>query len=161
MTGAISTENQAPVQDVEINVTGKAMIRTNEDGQYKVDELDRGNGYNIVPKKVAGVLEGVSTLDLVLIQRHITGLGVLNSPYKLIAADVNNDRKISTLDLVDLRKTILGVQPEFTNNDSWRMVNKKFDFLDPTNPFATQIPGSHFIESLQGNYVMDLSLIHI
>ncbi len=161
LTGAISTENQAPVQDVEINVTGKAMIRTNEDGQYKVDELDRGNGYNIVPKKVAGVLEGVSTLDLVLIQRHITGLGVLNSPYKLIAADVNNDRKISTLDLVDLRKTILGVQPEFTNNDSWRMVNKKFDFLDPTNPFATQIPGSHFIESLQGNYVMDFTGVKI
>lgn len=161
LTGIISTENQFPVHDAEVDVTGKGIIRTDEQGQYKFDEMERGSGYNIEPKKLTGVLEGVSTLDLVLIQRHITGLGALNSPYKLIAADINNDRRINTVDLVDLRKTILGVQPAFTNNDSWRMVNKKFDFLDPTNPFATQIPGSHFIESLQGNYVMDFTGVKI
>ena len=38
---------------------------------------------------------GVSTLDLVLIQRHILGLTKLDSPEKLLAADVNKDGKVT------------------------------------------------------------------
>src|SRR5690606_35811595 len=69
---------------------------------------------------------GVSTLDLVLIQRHILDMQKLDSPYKVIAADVNDDRKINSVDLVELRKVILGTSEEFTNK-SWRF------------PVATQI----------------------
>ena len=51
---------------------------------------------------------GVSTLDLVLIQRHIfLGLTKLDSPEKLLAADVNKDGKVTASDLVELRKLIL------------------------------------------------------
>ena len=44
-------------------------------------------------------LNGVSTLDLLLIQRHILGIETLDDPYKFIAADVNNDQEITATDL--------------------------------------------------------------
>ncbi|MBK9583675.1 MAG: hypothetical protein IPO48_17815 [Saprospiraceae bacterium] len=65
-------------------------------------------------------MNGVSTLDLVMIQRHILGLQALDSNYKLIAADANNDGKVTASDLTDLRKLILGVTTALPNNTSWK-----------------------------------------
>ncbi len=52
---------------------------------------------------------GVSTLDLVRIQKHLLGIEPLTSPYDLIAADANNSQSVSAIDLVELRKLILGI----------------------------------------------------
>ena len=68
-----------------------------------------------------GFLNGVSTLDLVYITRHILGIQLLDSKYKKIAADVNNNSAISTADLVALRRAILGLDTVFQNNTSWKI----------------------------------------
>ena len=65
-------------------------------------------------------LNGVSTLDLVQISKHILGTQTINSKYAKIAADVNNNGSISTADLVELRKMILGINTNFANNTSWK-----------------------------------------
>ena len=82
------------------------------------------NGYDISAVKDGDDTEGVSTLDLVLIQRHILGIVEFDSPYKVIAADINSDRRVSGTDLVVLRKTILGIYTEFPTNNSWRFVEE-------------------------------------
>jgi hypothetical protein len=81
----------------------------------------------------------VSTLDLVLIQKHLLGRAKLNSPYKLIAADANRSGVITALDLLEIRKLILGITNKFQNNTSWRFVDDFYEFPDPYNPFS---PGS-------------------
>jgi hypothetical protein len=78
---------------------------------------------------------GVSTLDLVKIQKHLLGIQLLDSPYKLIAADANNSQSVSALDLVEIRKLILGLYSEFPKSESWRFVNSSFEFADPANPW--------------------------
>jgi hypothetical protein len=62
----------------------------------------------------------VSTLDLVAIQRHLLGQHVFESPYQYIAADANNSRTVSAIDLVELRKLILGKYDALPHNTSWR-----------------------------------------
>ena len=62
----------------------------------------------MTPKKNIGYDNGVSTLDLVKIQKHILGKSPLESEMREVAADVNNDGKVSALDLLDIRKLILG-----------------------------------------------------
>ena len=73
-------------------------------------------------------LNGVSTLDLVLIQRHILGLKDLDSPYKLVAADINNDKNVKASDLTELRKLILGIDSEFEHNKSWQFIDATQEF---------------------------------
>ncbi|MCZ2101460.1 MAG: redoxin domain-containing protein [Chitinophagales bacterium] len=58
----------------------------------------------------------ISALDIVIIQRHILGLGLLSQDYQVAAADVNGDQRLTASDLTVLRKVILGYFTEFPNN---------------------------------------------
>ena len=78
----------------------------------------------MTPKKNIGYDNGVSTLDLVKIQKHILGKSLLESEMRKVAADVNNDGKVSALDLVDIRKLILGKTTEFDKVGSWKFFSK-------------------------------------
>jgi hypothetical protein len=100
-------------------------------------------------------MNGISTYDLVLIQKHLLGVQRLTSPYRMIAADVNKSNHISTLDLVELRKLILGIYTELPNNDSWRFVDASYTFDDPNNPFAETFPEEYSITNLAANMTVD------
>ena len=83
------------------------------------------------------------------------GIQALDSPYKLIAADVNNSGHISAFDMVELRKLILLIDSEFANNTSWRFVDGTYVFADPTNPFVSTFPETYNINGLSQNEIAD------
>jgi len=117
--------------------------------------MPEGGDYQVVAFKDDDYLNGVSTLDLVMIQRHILGIAPLNSVYKMIAADVNNNEKISASDLVALRKVILGIEERFPNNTSWRFIDAGFEFVNMDNPWEVEIDERYDIESLSGDMQID------
>lgn len=92
------------------------------------------------PVKDDNPLNGVSTYDLVLISRHILGLDPFDNPYQMIAADADRFNKVTTFDIVEFRKLILGVYDTLPNNTSWRFVDKSFQFPNLNNPFQTPFP---------------------
>jgi len=51
-----------------------------------------------------------------LIQKHILFIERFGDYKKLLAADVNSDSDINVLDLLDLRKIILGIAEKLPNN---------------------------------------------
>jgi hypothetical protein len=53
----------------------------------------------------------------------------------MIAADANNSESVSAIDLVELRKLILGIYTELPNNTSWRFVDAAYEFVDPSSPW--------------------------
>ncbi|MBK8052857.1 MAG: T9SS type A sorting domain-containing protein [Saprospiraceae bacterium] len=140
IAGDISTDRNEMIRDV--NVTLRHMesqettsIVTDQSGRFEFGDMKTGKGYNIIPAKNDDHLNGVSTLDLVMMQRHILDIEKLNSPYKYIAADVNRDNKITAGDLVELRKLILGIYASLPNNTSWRFIDKSSPITDPNNPW--------------------------
>lgn len=108
---------------------------TGLDGQYNFNVV-AGNDYTVTPILDENAANGVTTFDMVLITRHILNVEMLNSPYKIIAADANKSGTVTTLDLVAIRKVILVVENEFPNNTSWRFVDKDYVFPNPLNPWA-------------------------
>ena len=142
ISGAISTEGADAVENVEVNLSGNtdATIVTSAAGQYSFVSLDAGYDYSVTPASDDQPLNGVSTFDLVLISKHILGTELLDSPYKLIAADVNNSGSITTFDMVTLRKVILNIETNFPNNTSWRFVPADYEFTNVANPFAENFP---------------------
>ena len=137
--GIIMTEDDRMVDDVEVGLMTSSvdvlMTSMSEEGEYAFNQIPMYNDYMVLPSKDADYGNGISTLDLILIQRHILGLEPLDSPYKIIAADINNSQSINGADLVELRKLILGVYLEFPENDSWRFVDTDHEFLSATNPW--------------------------
>ncbi len=143
----VRTETDLPIQGVAMTfptppgVPPGAGASTSEFGcAYFPNSVPLGSQPTITPVKDDNPLNGVSTYDLLLIQKHILGIQKLDSPYKLIAADANKSNSITTFDILELRKLILGIYVGLPNTTSWRFVPKDFVFPNPANPFATQFP---------------------
>jgi len=159
--GNIHTENMDNLPTVEVELesldTRSTVESTKTDvgGTYAFSEMPMGNTYKVVPTLNKDILNGVSTLDLVLIQKHILGLELLDSPYKIIAGDVNGDRRMTAIDLVELRKVILGLSDEFSSNTSWRFVDENYQFISPNNPLLEEFKETYMIEDLAATMILD------
>ncbi len=126
--------NGDKIQNAEVLLNVGAKDLTSVSGQYAFNGNALFSSYEIKAQKNDDYINGVSTLDLVLIQKEILGLQSLGNGYKLIAADINSDGKITATDLVDLRKFILGLTENFPSNNSWRFVDAT-QVLDDENPW--------------------------
>jgi len=158
ISGYIRTESGAGVNNVSVSLTGSASETTSTDanGYYEFNNLTLGGNYTISPEKDVFPLNGVSVADVILLSKHILGLQPLGSPYKMIAGDVNNDKKLTTIDLIHLRKLILAIDTAFVANTSWRFVWADYIFPVPTNPwFEAFIEGGgpDFEENTQIDFV--------
>ncbi|MCB0549934.1 MAG: HYR domain-containing protein, partial [Phaeodactylibacter sp.] len=149
-SGIIATEEDNTVEDVEVSLSGQDndVMMTGADGWFGFSPVLEGYDYTITPMRDGDYLNGVSTFDLVLMSKHILGVQPLDSPYKMIAADVNNSKSITTLDLIQLRKLILSIDTEFSNNTSWRFVEKAYVFPNPANPWLEEFPEAISINNL-------------
>lgn len=89
-----------------------------------VSELPFGANYRAVVRaeRFDSHLNGVSTLDLVAISRHILGTQPFTSAYQVEAADVSNNDAVSGFDIVETRKLILGIYDTFPAVPAWRLV---------------------------------------
>lgn len=123
------------VNGIEVNQSHESQTVTNDDGSYYLNELGAYNQYEITPDKNDNPLDGLTTLDLVLIQKHILGIKKFDSPYKYIAADANNSNSVSASDLLELRKLILGTYDELPTKESWKFMIANSEFDNPGNPW--------------------------
>ncbi|MFN0013274.1 MAG: hypothetical protein ACKVU2_01885 [Saprospiraceae bacterium] len=140
--------------DVALSVTGvqpaNFFTETDQTGGFVFSNpVPFGSGFVLTPEKNDDHLNGVSTFDLSLINRHILGHEPFDSPYKNIAADVNNSRSVTTLDVIELRKAILGITQHFPGTPSWRFVDAGYVFPNPSNPFQEIFPETRTATGVQ------------
>jgi hypothetical protein len=137
ISGNIATTDAQPVENVIVNNITSAYLpafKTAALGQYAFFNLPLNVNYSIKPGRNDQPTNGVTTIDLLKIQRHIIGLEPITDPYTIVAADINNDKQVTAVDLIELRKLILNINSEFSNNTSWRFAPKSFKF-NPAKPF--------------------------
>lgn len=80
-------------------------------------------------------LNGIDFLDLCLIAKHILGLEPL-PPYGLVAADLNSSGSVTTMDIVEARKLIMGIYQQLPNGSVWRFSPDYCILANPNNPFG-------------------------
>jgi hypothetical protein len=153
LAGVILTEQGDAVGKVKVTLTSPGQIFpayiTGDDGKFKFNHLQSGQEYTITPERDDNHRNGVSTLDLVRIQKHLLGIEAFSSPYQLIAADANHSNSVSAIDLIELRKLILGIYTNLPLNLSWTFVDKKFTMGDPNHPWPYH--GEINYQSLSGS----------
>lgn len=137
--GTVETEDSHGIEGVTILTSLGINMATDIDGSFVLFPPNE-DPVTFTPFLDGDDLNGVTTYDLVLLTKHILGVDPLDSPYKLIAADVNNSGTVTTFDAVTIRKLILFNITEFPDVNSWRFVPKDYIFPDPTNPFVPPFP---------------------
>ncbi|HOY04789.1 MAG TPA: hypothetical protein PLO67_05260 [Saprospiraceae bacterium] len=85
-------------------------------------------------------LNGVNILDILNIVNYILGLYPLASPYGYFAADVNQSGFINGLDIIHIRRLIIGQYEEFPNSSSWRFFQGNCEYPQPFNPYINTCP---------------------
>jgi hypothetical protein len=137
VTNALMVEG---VENVEMNVSGtdgSRTVMTDDNGIYKFGYA-RDNDFEISPYNNNEPLNGVTTADLVGIQRHLLGKEEFQSGYQMIAADVNNNEGVTAADISSLRKLILGNVSDFSQwngQTSWRFVDRSENLTDNVSPW--------------------------
>jgi hypothetical protein len=152
--GGIQTYSGVGIGDVIVELSGSNnnWVESDQEGQYAFPPQQLGNYYIVDPGKNDDVLNGVSTLDLIHIQRHLMGVNVFDEATQYLAADVNASGSISAGDLFELRKVLLGIEEEFSNQESWQFIPENYEFQNPDNPLNELIPDRFVIEGLNGNH---------
>ncbi len=143
--GVVTTESGTPIVDVDLSLKlldeDAYGFTTSLEGDYYFTDLYSCQVEELGLEKNDVITNGVTTVDLILIQQHILGIRPLPTPYKIIAADIDGNDFVSTVDLVFLRRAILGIDSSFPNgNSSWRFVLADHEFVNPENPFAGDFP---------------------
>ncbi|MBT8233466.1 MAG: hypothetical protein KJN84_12610, partial [Bacteroidia bacterium] len=143
IVGQVKTISNEPLENVQVDLKfgefdfQKFVDQTNEAGQYAFQDVPRFQDYMVKPVSGDDYLRGVSTLDLIHIQRHILGLDRFEYAHQMIAADVNKSKSITAIDILQLRKLILGIYDRLPDNRSWRFMKSNQE-LHVSNPWAIQ-----------------------
>jgi hypothetical protein len=129
---------QGGVKGVSLNITeggGRSAVSA-ADGTYTIDAPDTG-AVTLTPTYAtdAPIANGVTTADITLIRRHVLGLTLLDSPYKVMAGDVNGSDSVTTADITLIRRLILGTATTFSGG-LWRFVPSDEAFANTAKPWT-------------------------
>lgn len=114
-----------------------SSVVTDTSGSYSFNAV-AGSMDSIIPSKNNDTTRanGVTTLDVLMVQRYILGTYALTGPYKLIAADVNSSGSITTLDYTLMQALILGNTTTFPGAKLWAFVPSTYSFATPQAPWG-------------------------
>lgn len=138
VSGYIKTAIDTPVTGVSVILSGSASdtVITGSDGFYSFAVAQGGN-YIVTPLKNNDVItnNGITSLDISLIRRHVLGSILLDSPYKIIAADATGNGAVTTGDIPLVRIVVLSSVAKFppSNSRLWEFVSS---YNMATNPFT-------------------------
>lgn len=135
-SGNLKNEKNAPIPNAEISLllNGELLATQFSDasGNFSYSGLEVGM-YEIQISKNDIGNNGVSTMDLIEIQKHIIQTILLSSPIKIAAADVNNSGSVSVQDVIKIRRVILNMDNEFNNTSEWLFFHQNLP-IKPTFP---------------------------
>jgi len=135
LNGGIKTLSGVAVPNVFVGLSGYCdSIQSMQNG-YSFTLLGGNYTVRAMKNNDKTIANGVNGTDISLIQSHILKKVILNSPYKLIAADVNSDGAVNGTDIALIKSLILKHITTFTGNKLWTFVDSNYVFPNQTKPF--------------------------
>lgn len=143
ISGSIKTVSDLSnrgIENVEINLTGGAILSTNTsaEGEFVFNGLNGQQNYTITPQKNTDHKNGVDLLDAFFIKHHISGRLPFDKKYSFIAGDTDGSGQVDLFDSFIAKNIFLGNLPNSQLQfPSWRFI-KKTDWLElpSSNPLT-------------------------
>lgn len=167
VAGTIGTENNSLVKDVVVSVNANGSVAgsmtTPATGAFLVTNLTAGSNYQVRAAKTIDTdkKNGVTTLDIALISKHNLGIEALNSPYKIIAADVNKDGEVDATDMLHIRRFILNITPALPAGSAWRFIDKSYAFRNAANPLGEDFSEVVNLTNLSGQAAANFTAVKL
>lgn len=139
------------VRDPKNNFIPSVMLNTySEDQSENSYSVNQGYYFLNLPHDIRRISldkkdsysNGLSTLDLILIEKYLKDPSAFDNPYQKIAADVNNNGVVDPMDLIAIRDVVIGKRPELVDVPAWRFVR-----TDNNKSYADVLPEDSFLEN--------------
>lgn len=161
VSGIIQTPDGKAFPNVEIKISGgiNYVDQTDAQGQFSIRLLRSTGNVSIQPNIETDPSIGISTADLIRIQKHIIGNQPFDSPYQLLASDLDDNGRVNFIDLIRIRKTILGIEEMTNYNQNWLFIPTDYVFQEPMSPWNEAFPqklvvdGSMNFNDYQANFL--------
>lgn len=155
LSGRVRFLDDLPAANINVNL-GEHNVLTDKNGVYKANTPAGGELLSLMPVKDDHPEAGLSTLDIIYLQRHMLGIEDFDNGYQVIAADIDANDEINAADLLELRKLVLGDLIKFSKNTSYVFLPADMQFIDEMDPWANG--GNLFgkrIRMTPGQYTQD------
>ncbi|MBK9108975.1 MAG: HYR domain-containing protein [Saprospiraceae bacterium] len=162
VNGIIKSTAGLPMSGVQVYLDGLGQERMTDDlGNYHFNRIITNKPYRLQATHNKDWTYGLSTQDIVLLQRHILGVEEFNNPYQWIAADVDKNGRLTTADITWIRKLILGKIDNVPVNESWRFIDEAYKFVNVLNPLADQIDKGILLDGFWQDSLINLRAIKV
>lgn len=152
----VSAQNSAQSVNAEVEIKGNVnQFTETKNGKYLFSSIPEGSVLSVSAVQEKYPLNGVNALDLIFITNHILGKKALDSPYKLLAADVNKSKAVTTADIAEIRKLILHITEKFANASSWEFVPASTTFSNPYNPWVDPLKHNFDFTNIKADLTAD------
>lgn len=141
--GSIATDGGETIKGVQVSMAnddGSFKTLTDENGDYIFDAY-QGDTFTLSASEGEGLRlqKGLTIFDVVLTKLHILNIRPFDSPYKYIAADVNNSKSVTVLDAFEMLKVLLGRQKEFSSGLNWQFIPGEMDLSNDPFSYETSL----------------------
>lgn len=134
MTSSKQEVDQAEVELISPTFSSSAI--TGNGGRFLFADIPSSSSMQLTGNCSTQFEEGITTADIIKIQRHILGIQNFDKTYQYIAADVDMNGSITTRDVVHIRNIILGNTASYPSGKSYVFLNADYKFQQPLNPFT-------------------------
>lgn len=125
--GIVKYADQSPMEGVSIMLQNpgeqaNVVVTTDVNGRFEffLDQVNASSGAELFPSYDAlNHTQGISTKDIVITLRHLLQIEHLATPLLEFAADTDRSGSVSTRDLVEIRKIILGLEDRFDTDNGY------------------------------------------
>ena len=125
INGFVNTLSGRPLDDVAVT-TSEGTTVTNGFGGYQIGAYV-GQSYVLSAAKDVDPRAGLTTIDLIILQRHLLGMTTIDNPFLLLAADINRDGEVDLSDMITLQALILAREELYPQGSPWRFVDALWD----------------------------------
>ena len=129
------------------------MMPTDNNGSFLFTGLRTGEEYMVRPRMPRHIdLSQVRTSDIIRLMQHILGTRPLSDPYRRLAGDANGDGWLDVLDMVAIRRAIIGMDDSFAGGPAWRFVRSDYsldELGENWNP--AELPDYYSVAELSGH----------
>jgi uncharacterized delta-60 repeat protein len=152
-----SNPTLSPVPGATLTLTGSGSGSTVSDsfGNYAFSNLTVGGNYTVTPTKADRPTgsAGITTVDVIAVQRHFLTIGVPLSGCRLTAANVNGVGGIDTVDVIAIQRFFLGLSTGLGNTG-------KYNFA-PANRTYTGITSNQSAQNYDALIYGDVALPYV
>jgi len=108
------------IEQAVVETGGSTSVTLLQDTACHIFDVPNTTGnITLMPTKDINPTNGIDICDLMLFRNHLLGIGPALSPAQLYAADINNTGSLSSFDIIDFRRLILGIPNPTPIKTSW------------------------------------------